>query len=120
LLCFWRLLPDSLFDHSWIRMTLVTFQARSSNTTGGAASIVTTDPTPRLTVSPRIADQASVALVVGRLGSTPIARLNLSIVRRLSAMASARLIDAILARLRLVSLSTTSPVQQSTAPVAFG
>jgi hypothetical protein len=74
LLCFWRLLPDSLFDHSWIRMTLVTFQARSSNTTGRAASIITTDLSPRLTVSPRIVDQASVALVVGKLGSAPIAR----------------------------------------------
>jgi len=31
LLCFWRFLPDSLFDHSWVRMTFVTFQARSSN-----------------------------------------------------------------------------------------
>jgi hypothetical protein len=46
LLCFWRLLPDSLFDHSWIRMTIMIFQPRASNNTGIAASIVTTDLFP--------------------------------------------------------------------------
>ena len=38
-------------------------------------------------------DQVSAVLVVGELHSTPMARRNLSIVRRLSAMASSRFID---------------------------
>jgi hypothetical protein len=46
LLCFWRSSPASLFDHSSVRMTIMIFQPRSSNITGIADSIVTTDPFP--------------------------------------------------------------------------
>jgi hypothetical protein len=42
LLCFWRLLPDSLSDHSWVVVTLLTFP-KSSDTMRPAASIVTND-----------------------------------------------------------------------------
>jgi hypothetical protein len=42
LLCFWRLLPDSLSDHSLVVVTLLTF-SKSSDTMRLAASIVTND-----------------------------------------------------------------------------
>jgi hypothetical protein len=41
-----------------------------------------------------VVDRASAVPVVGKLGSTPIARLNLSIMRRLRSMASSRFIAA--------------------------
>jgi hypothetical protein len=45
LLSFWRSAPDSLSDHSWVVVTLLTFP-KSSDTMGLAASIATNDPPP--------------------------------------------------------------------------